>query len=88
MSASEYFAFTGGNLIQSPCCFAENLNVGTGRFQGHDERYSRLSEAGDPLETLKSIVPWDLFRKPLSKALKRSDGSKKWSGLPNDRVLC
>jgi transposase, IS5 family len=28
------------------------------------------------LEKLNSVVAWDLFRKPLSKALKRSDGSK------------
>lgn len=37
---------------------------------------AQLSEAGDPLEKLNSVVPWDLFRKPLFKALKRSDDSK------------
>ncbi len=40
------------------------------------DRYARLSEAGDPLEKLNSVVPWGVFRKPLAKALKRSDGAK------------
>ena len=29
-----------------------------------------------PLEKLNSVVPWEVFRKPLAKALKRSDGAK------------
>ena len=45
-------------------------------FWDVDERYAQLSEAGDPLEKLNSVVPWDVFRKPLAKALKRSDGAK------------
>ena len=49
---------------------------GQAGFWGIDERYARLSVAGDPLEKLNSVVPWELFRKPLSKALNRSDGSK------------
>ncbi|MEL4073473.1 hypothetical protein WKW50_25610 [Ochrobactrum sp. GPK 3] len=49
---------------------------GQAGFRDIDERYARLSEAGDPMEKLESVVPWDLFRKPLSKAVKRSDGSK------------
>lgn len=36
----------------------------------------RLSEAGDPLEKLNAVVPWEVFCKPLAKALKRSDGAK------------
>lgn len=40
------------------------------------ERYARLSAAGDPLEKLDAVVPWEVFRKPLAKALKRSDGAK------------
>lgn len=43
-------------------------------FWDIDERYLRLSEAGDPLEKLNAVVPWEVFRKPLAKALKRSDG--------------
>ena len=45
-------------------------------FWDLDERYVRLSEAGDPLEKLDVLVPWGVFRKPLTKALKRSDGAK------------
>jgi IS5 family transposase len=49
---------------------------GQAGFWDVDERYVRLSEAGDPLEKLNAVVPWDVFRKPLAKALKRSDGAK------------
>mgnify|MGYP001456750727 FL=1 len=45
-------------------------------FWDLDDRYERLSAAGDPLEKLNSIIPWPVFEKPLAKALKRSDGSK------------
>ena len=55
-------------------------------FWDVDERYQRLSEAGDPLEKLNSVVPWELFRKPLAKALKRSDGAK-GGRPPFDTVL-
>lgn len=47
-----------------------------GGFWDIDVRYVRLSEAGDPLEKLNALVPWEIFRKPLAKALKRSDGAK------------
>ena len=43
---------------------------GQAGFWDIDERYARLSEAGDPLEKLNAVVPWDVFRKPLAKALK------------------
>jgi IS5 family transposase len=49
---------------------------GQAGFWDIDERYVRLSEAGDPLEKLNLAVPWEVFRKPLAKALKRSDGAK------------
>ena len=55
-------------------------------FWDVDERYVRLSEAGDPLEKLNAIVPWEVFLKPLSKALKRSDGAK-GGRPPYDAVL-
>jgi len=45
-------------------------------FWDIDERYARLSEAGDPLEKLDALVPWEVFGKPLARALKRSDGAK------------
>ncbi|GLS37255.1 IS5 family transposase ISMac22 [Mesorhizobium tianshanense] len=49
---------------------------GQAGFWDIDERYVRLSKAGDPLEKLNAVVPWEVFRKPLAKALKRSDGAK------------
>lgn len=49
---------------------------GRAGFWDIDEPYVRPSEAGDPLEKLNTVVPWEVFRKPLAKALKRSDGAK------------
>ncbi|TKB09483.1 MAG: transposase, partial [Mesorhizobium sp.] len=49
---------------------------GQAGFWDIEERYVWLSEAGDPLEKLNAVVPWEVFRKPLAKALKRSDGAK------------
>ncbi|MFD1981849.1 IS5 family transposase [Mesorhizobium newzealandense] len=49
---------------------------GQAGFWDIDERYARLSEAGDPLEKLNAVVPWEVFRKPLAKVLKRSDGAR------------
>uniref|UniRef100_A0A9E8CP69 IS5 family transposase n=1 Tax=Bosea sp. NBC_00436 TaxID=2969620 RepID=A0A9E8CP69_9HYPH len=59
---------------------------GQAGFWDVDERYARLSEAGDPLEKLNAVVPWEFFRKPLAKALKRSDGAK-GGRPPYDPVL-
>lgn len=59
---------------------------GQSGFWDVDERYARLSEAGDPLEKLNTVVPWEMFRKPLVKALKRSDGAK-GGRPPYDPVL-
>lgn len=49
---------------------------GQAGFWDIDKRYERLRKAGDPLEKLNTLVPWEVFRKPLMKALKRSDGAK------------
>ena len=49
---------------------------GQAGFWDVDERYVRLSEAGDPLERLDAVVPWEVFGKPLARALKRSDGTR------------
>lgn len=65
---------------------AEAGDAGTGWVWDVDERYVRLSEAGDPLEKLNAVVPWEVFRKPLAKALKRSDGAK-GGRPPYDPVL-
>jgi IS5 family transposase len=62
------------------------LRAGTQGGSGINERYVRLSEAGDPLEKLNAVVPWEVFRKPLAKALKRSDGAK-GGRPPYDPVL-
>lgn len=59
---------------------------GQAGFWDIDERYARLSDAGDPLERLNAVVPWEVFRKPLAKALKRSDGAK-GGRPPYDAVL-
>jgi len=59
---------------------------GQAGFWDLDERYQRLSSSGDPLEKLNAIIAWDVFDKPLAKALKRSDGAK-GGRPPYDRVL-
>ena len=59
---------------------------GQAGFWDIDDRYVRLSEAGDPLEKLNAVVPWEVFREPLAKALKRSDGGK-GGRPPHDAVL-
>lgn len=41
-----------------------------------DERYARLSAAGDSLERGNTVVAWEMFRKPLAKALNRPDLSQ------------
>ena len=38
------------------------------------------------MEKLSAVVPWEVFRKPLAKALKRSDGAK-GGRPPYDPVL-
>ncbi len=51
-----------------------------------DERYEALSAAGDPLERLAAVIDFELFRKELIHALRRSDRAK--SGRPPyDAVL-
>ena len=51
-----------------------------------DERLRQLGSGGDPLERLSSVVDFELFRKPLAKALKRSDRAK-GGRPPYDAVL-
>jgi IS5 family transposase len=38
-----------------------------------ENRYAALSRAGDPLEGLRTMVPWESFRKPLKKGLRRKN---------------
>jgi transposase, IS5 family len=49
---------------------------GQAGFWDMDERYVRLGAAGDPLEKLSAVVPWEVFCKPLCTSLKRSGGAK------------
>jgi hypothetical protein len=51
-----------------------------------DERYAALSKAGDPLERLAAVVDFELFRRELDAALKRSD-RKKGGRPPMDAVF-
>jgi IS5 family transposase len=41
-----------------------------------DERLKRVSDLGDPLEAMASVIDFEGFRPILDEALKRSDGSK------------
>src|SRR5215218_10275207 len=51
-----------------------------------DERYRALSESGDPLIWLATLIDFEVFRAPLVSALKRSDGTR--GGRPSyDPVL-
>ena len=40
-----------------------------------EERYEALSRAGDPLEKLEKMIPWNKFRYLLKNALQRKDRS-------------
>lgn len=59
---------------------------GQAGFWDIEERYALLSEAGDPLEKLDAVIPWDVFSKPLAKVLKRS-GSAKGGRPPFDPLM-
>ena len=54
-------------------------------FFDFEERLASLSKAGDPLEGLAQTVDFEIFRKPLDKALKYSD-RKKGGRPPYDAV--
>ena len=41
-----------------------------------DERYESLSKCGDPLEVLAREIPWENFRYPIKKALRKPKKSK------------
>jgi len=50
-----------------------------------DDRLGALSAAGDPLERLRAVVDFALFRADLECAVPRSDGSK--GGRPADDAV-
>ena len=45
-------------------------------FFDFDERLANLSKAGDPLDGLAQTVDFEIFRRPLDKALNYSDRKK------------
>ena len=55
-------------------------------FFDFEQRLASLSKAGDPLEGLAQTVEFEIFRKPLDKALKYS-GRKKGRRPPYDPAL-
>jgi hypothetical protein len=60
--------------------------VGQAGFFDADERFRALSAAGDPLERLRAVVDFDLFRAELEAALPRADRSR-GGRPPYDAVL-
>ena len=49
--------------------------IGQPGFFDVQDRYAALSRAGDPLEGLRTMIPWESFRKHLKKTLDRKDRS-------------
>ncbi|MHB8169003.1 MAG: hypothetical protein ACYDET_05060 [Thermoleophilia bacterium] len=45
--------------------------MGQPGFFDLDERYVSLSKCGDPLEVLGRAIPWESFRYPIRKALRK-----------------
>ena len=50
--------------------------VGQPGFFDLGDRYAALSAAGDPLERLSSVVDFELFRGPLTAALRRGHATR------------
>lgn len=72
-------------MFHCHCDLREAANAGQTGLWDIDERYLRLSEADDPQEKLSRGV-WEVFRRLLGKALKRSDGAN-GSRPPYDPVM-
>jgi IS5 family transposase len=58
-------------------------------FYDLERRLDALSAKGDPLESLKGIVPWEVFQAPIERAtrLKPKDGKSNAGRKPFDAVL-
>jgi transposase, IS5 family len=58
-------------------------------FYDLERRLDALSAKGDPLEPLKGIVPWEVFRTPIERAtrLKPKDRKSNAGRRPFDAVL-
>ena len=48
------------------------MNIIQPGFFDLEGRYEQLSAAGDPLERLNEIIPWNKFRAPLNKLLRKA----------------
>lgn len=49
-----------------------------------EKRYAKLTELGDPLEKLDSIIDWEIFREKLTKVCQKEDYTKG----PTHRCYC
>jgi len=56
-------------------------------FFDEDARLSELSKKGDFLEKLNSNIDWEIFRKPVEKALREKDRKGPGGRPPNDAVV-
>ena len=45
-------------------------------FFDEARRYEKLTELGDPLEKLESVMDWEMFREPLTKVCQKEDYTK------------
>ena len=55
---------------------SREAKTGQPGFFDLDERYESLSRCGDPLELLAREIPWESFRYPIKKALRKPKKSK------------
>lgn len=42
-------------------------------FDGAERQLEKLAKKGDPFIKINEIINWEIFRKPLEKALRKSD---------------
>ena len=45
-------------------------------FFDEENRYKKLTELGDPLEKLNSVMNWEIFRDELTRVCQKEDYSK------------
>lgn len=45
-------------------------------INGVEMQFEKLDELGDPLDQINEIIDWEIFRKPIEKAIRRADYSK------------
>lgn len=52
------------------------MNARQIEFFDEENRYKKLTELGDPLEKLNSIMNWEIFRDDLTQVCQKVDYSK------------